>query len=422
MENNRQDFRASAAASRHRTLLEGVLHHNRDMQTTSDGPRLQAVLCFSHLRWNFVYQRPQHLLTRFAANTPVYFWEEPVFADVAEARLGAQRGPDDVTVLTPTLPHCISVIDADKAQQKLLDTFLRAHDLTRFLAWYYTPMALSFTDHLLPECIVYDCMDELSAFQGAPPELIQREQKLFEKADVVFAGGASLFESKKTQHGNVHLFPSSIDRKHFAAARRGLADPADQAAIPHPRIGFFGVLDERLDIDLLRNVAQSHPEWHFVLVGPVVKIRPEDLPRAENLHYLGGKQYNELPSYIANWDVAMMPFARNTSTRFISPTKTPEYLASGKQVVSTPIRDVVKPYGERGLVRIAATPEEFSAAIAQALQPPTGGWLAKVDEYLNATSWDKTFHEMTAAITETLAARSQPAAEYKTLLGGADHV
>lgn len=385
------------------------LHHNKEMPIIAEAARLHAVVCFSHLRWNFVFQRPQHLLTRFAKQVPIFFWEEPVFGEHTEPGLSVACGPDDVTVVTPQLPHGLSANEADTAQRTLLDTFIQQRGISCFLSWYYTPMALSFTDHLLPEAIVYDCMDELSAFQGAPPELIAREQKLFAKADLVFAGGASLYESKRTQHGNAHLFPSSIDRKHFGAARRAIADPADQAGIPHPRIGFFGVLDERLDIDLLRSVAEARPEWHFVLIGPVVKIRPEDLPHAANLHYLGPKQYAELPLYLASWDVATLPFARNASTRFISPTKTPEYLAAGKPVVSTPIRDVVKPYGERGLVHIAATPEEFVEAIESSLQPADPRWLAKVDEYLNSTSWDKTFQEMMTAIEAVLANRSQPA-------------
>ncbi len=386
------------------------LHHNKSMQDSSEVARLQAALCFSHLRWNFVFQRPQHLLTRFAKVLPVYFWEEPTYQERATAELQVQRGLDEVTVLTPLLPHGLSTSEIDATQRKLLDTFIQQYSLSRFLTWYYTPMALSFTEHLLPDAIVYDCMDELSAFQGAPPELIQREQKLFAKADVVFAGGASLYESKRSQHGNVHLFPSSIDRKHFGAARRTTTDPEDQADIPHPRVGFFGVLDERLDIELLRSVAAAQPGWHFVLIGPVVKIRQEDLPRAANLHYLGPKQYTELPQYLAKWDVAMLPFARNASTRFISPTKTPEYLAAGKPVVSTPIRDVVKPYGERGMVRIASTAEEFIIAVQASLEPVDGRWLAKVDEYLSSTSWDKTFGEMTAAIDAVLSNRLQPAA------------
>ena len=370
---------------------------------------LQGVLCFSHLRWHFVFQRPQHLLTRMTKKLPVYFWEEPIVGQRQEASLSVSRGPDDVSVITPMLPEGLSAAQTDKTLRHLLDCYLVQIDLTRFVAWYYTPMALAFTDHLVPDAIVYDCMDELAAFQSAPPELIQREQRLFAIADVVFAGGASLFESKRKQHGNVHLFPSSIDRKHFAVARRPVVDPADQASIPHPRVGFFGVLDERFDIDLLRAVAEAQPEWHFVLIGPIVKIRPEDLPQGSNLHYLGSKQYADLPSYLANWDVAMLPFARNASTRFISPTKTPEYLAAGKPVVSTSIRDVVKPYGDRGMVRIADEATHFADAVSASLQPVDARWLAKVDEYLGSISWDRTFEEMMAAIEVVLKSRSQPA-------------
>ena len=237
-------------------------------------------------------------------------------------------------------------------------------------------------------------MDELSGFQGAPPELSELERRMFAVADVVFAGGASLYASKRHRHDNIHLFPSSIDYAHFAAARLPQLDPADQAGIPHPRIGFYGVLDERLDRDLLRDVAEAHPELHFVLIGPVVKIHEDMLPRGSNFHYLGMKEYEDLPSYIAHWDVAMLPFAQNASTRFISPTKTPEYLAAGKPVISTPIRDVVTPYSEMGLVHIGIDSASFGEAIEIALQHSGPEWLVEVDRFLKGNSWDKTFQRM----------------------------
>ena len=352
------------------------------------------LICFCHLRWDFVYQRPQHLLTRFGMRGRVHFWEEPIFDDADHSRLVESAKGNGVTVLTPILQPGLNALQIAAAQRKLLDTYVDAKSLGDFVAWYYTPMALQFSDHLRPAAIVYDCMDELSAFQGAPPELVGQEAQLFARADVVFAGGASLFESKRKQHGNAHFFPSSIDRSHFAAARKAQEDPLDQSEIPYPRIGFYGVLDERLDQELLREVAAAHPEWHFVLLGPVVKIRMEDLPTAKNIHYLGQKTYAELPQYLANWDVAMLPFARNASTRFISPTKTPEYLAGGKPVVSTPIQDVIKPYGELGLVRIGANAEEFAAAIQQSLEPVEPGWLERVDKFLGSISWDITFGGM----------------------------
>jgi glycosyltransferase involved in cell wall biosynthesis len=352
------------------------------------------ILCFCHLRWDFVYQRPQHLLTRFGGRGRVHFWEEPQFDAVDTPALRRSTKTSEVLVLTPLLPHGLDDQQVADAQRELLDRYIEQQRLANFVAWYYTPMALRFSGHLHASAVVYDCMDELSAFQFAPPELMDREKQLFARANVVFAGGASLFASKRTQHENVHLFPSSIDREHFAGAREVLAEPADQAQIPHPRIGFYGVLDERLDRDLLRELAAAHPEWHLVLVGPVVKIGEDELPRAANLHYLGQKSYAELPRYLAGWDVAMLPFARNSSTRFISPTKTPEYLAGGKPVVSTPIQDVVHPYGDMGLVRIGENAAEFADAIGRSLQGLEEEWLERVDEFLAGNSWDRTFEGM----------------------------
>ena len=256
-------------------------------------------------------------------------------------------------------------------------------------------MAMAFTRHLEPLVTVYDCMDELSLFAGAPPSLKACEAELFKRAELVFTGGQSLYEVKRNQHPNVYAFPSSIDKAHFAQARNFEADPLDQVDIPHPRLGFFGVIDERMDLELLAGIAEARPNWHLVIIGPVVKIDPAILPRHKNIHYLGGKNYQELPDYIAGWDVALLPFARNESTRFISPTKTPEYLAAGKPVVSTSIRDVVNPYGQMDMVYIADTVAQFITAIETALnQNSDPSWLAKVDTFLAQTSWDSTWEGM----------------------------
>ena len=228
-------------------------------------------------------------------------------------------------------------------------------------------MSLAFSDHLAPGLIVYDCMDELSAFRGAPPELVEREVELMCRANLVFTGGYSLYEAKRQRHDNAHPFPSSVDVEHFAAARRPQHDPDDQAEIPHPRLGFYGVIDERLDIALIEQVARMRPDWQIVLVGPVVKIDPAELPQRDNIHYLGGKTYDELPQYLSGWDVAIMPFALNESTRFISPTKTPEYLAGGCPVVSTPITDVVRTYGDTGSCASPTAPRRSSL-------PPKPPW------------------------------------------------
>lgn len=353
------------------------------------------LICFSHLRWGFVYQRPQHLLTRFARLGPVHVWEEPEYGYFDAPGIRSATPAPQLQVITPTLPQHLQHSEESLAvERELLERYVADAEIADFVAWYYTPMALRFTQGLKPNVTVYDCMDELSAFQGAPPALVEEEKQLFVKADVVFAGGASLYASKRTQHGNVHLFSSSVDRDHFSAARIAQDDPEDQQQIPHPRIGFYGVLDERLDRDLVRDVAAAHPEWHLVLLGPVVKIREDELPQSSNIHYLGQKTYAQLPAYLANWDVAMLPFARNASTRFISPTKTPEYLAGGKPVVSTPITDVVTPYADLGLVRIGESPEEFAHAIAASLTHPNGALEEKRDAFLADLSWDKTFEGM----------------------------
>jgi hypothetical protein len=356
------------------------------------------IVCFSHLRWDFVYQRPQHVLSRCQRRMNVHFWEEPVFSDAIQPELRIAEQDSGIMVLTPVLPRGAGAEEAIHLQRELLNDYLGARISGSVIGWYYTPMALQFSAHWEPDVTVYDCMDELSAFLGAPRELLNWESELFRRAHVVFTGGASLHAAKRRQHPNVHCFPSSVDKQHFAAARVAQSEPADQRDIPHPRIGFFGVLDERFDTSLIRDVSQSHPEWNFVLIGPVAKIREDELPRASNIHYLGRKGYAELPGYLSGWDVATLPFAQNQATRFISPTKTPEYLAAGRKVVSTPIDDVISPYGQLGLVEIAGNAAEFSAAIARCLSSRDEDWLERVDGFLGQMSWDKTVDGMLAQI------------------------
>lgn len=360
-------------------------------------------------------------MTRFARRGRVHLWEEPLFDGRESARLAVYSNTAGVTVITPVLPNGLDAREIAYTQRDLLIQYLEQVGIRELCAWYYTPMALQFSDHLNAVVTVYDCMDELSAFQGAPSELTDYERRLFARADVVFVGGTSLYASKRMQHGNLRLFPSSIDYSHFAAARQKLEDPADQKNISYPRIGFFGVLDERLDRNLLQEVASLHPEWSFVLVGPVVKIHEDDLPQAANLHYLGQKDYRELPAYLANWDVAMLPFALNASTKFISPTKTPEYLAAGRPVVSTPIQDVVSPYAEMGLVRIGANAREFADAIALCLGDGTQEWLAKVDRFLRGNSWDKTFEGMWTEIQRCRPQRARQVPQGGVELSAEEH-
>lgn len=367
------------------------------------------LICFSHLRWNFVFQRPQHLLTRCAAERRVFYIEEPIYDAGDRSFIHLERAGN----VTVAVPHLAPGLDGDRAiaeQRRLLDELIGEQRLANLVLWYYTPMALAFSDHLQAEAIVYDCMDELSAFKNPPAGLKQRELQLLQRAGVVFTGGQSLYEVKRDAHPNVRAFPSSVEVAHFAQARRPLAEPHDQAGITRPRLGFFGVIDERFDVELIAGVAAARPDWQLILLGPVVKIDPGELPRAANIHYLGPKTYEALPSYIAGWDVALLPFARNESTRFISPTKTPEYLAAGRPVVSTSIRDVVRPYGQKGLVRIADTVEAFVAACEAAMAEDPTARLRDADAFLRQTSWDGTWAQMRQAMHEILTPAAAPRA------------
>jgi UDP-galactopyranose mutase len=382
------------------------------MQTLSggrdvvDSGALPDLVCLSHLRWNFVFQRPHHLLSRFARERRVFFFEEPVHGP-GVPRLEVTRSKEGVWVAVPHLPEGLPEAEVLAHQRMLLDELLAGHAVRRYVTWYYTPMALGFTRHLTPLAVLYDCMDELSAFRGAPPGLLHNEAELLRWADVVFTGGQSLYEAKKDRHPDVQAFPSSVDVAHFAAARGPVEVPGDQARLPPgPRLGFFGVVDERMDLALLAEVADARPEWQLIIIGPVVKIDEASLPRRPNLHYLGGRPYARLPAYLAGWDVALMPFARNESTRFISPTKTPEYLAAGKPVVSTSIRDVVRPYGELDLVHIADAPADFVRACEAALARDRGEWLPRVDAHLATMSWDSTWARMKVLLD---AATARPA-------------
>src|SRR5438270_3501783 len=381
------------------------------IEPSAPDPESATLICFSHLRWNFVFQRPQHLMCRFAREMAVIFWEEPVEIGPKEtAYLQVREAPDaaNVRVVVPHLPQGMPDNAREAALKRLLDAHLSPIHGT-LIAWYYTPMMLPLSRHIDADLIVFDAMDELSKFKFAPTKLIELEQELIDRADIIFTGGSSLYEAKKDRHDNVHCFPSSVDRAHFCKARARQFDPADQEDLPRPRLGFYGVIDERFDTELLDTVAQMRPDWSFVMVGPVVKIAEEDLPKRPNIHYLGGKTYAELPAYLSGWDVALMPFAMNESTQFISPTKTPEYLAGGKPVVSTPIRDVVRHYGQLEGVKITSTPKEFVAACEAALELSRhreGGWLAEADLLLSATSWDTTQARMAGLLAQLLGTRT----------------
>ena len=351
-------------------------------------------------------------MTRFARSHRVFFFEEhiPCHHPLPYLEFHCFEGTEVVAV-RPRLPHDWNEAALADGLRRLLNELLVVARIDRPILWFYTPLMYRFADAVDASALVYDCMDQLSNFKHAPEGLLQQESRLIERADLVFTGGHSLFEAKRHLHDNIHAIPSAVDTRHFTPSRsRAAPDPADQQAIARPRLGFCGVIDERIDCDLLAAAAAARPEWQFVLLGPVVKIDPATLPRAANLHYLGAKDYAELPEYFAGWDIALMPFARSEATRFISPTKTPEYLAAGLPVVSTAITDVVRQYGHLDAVQIAGDPAAFIAGCEAALRlaAAPGTWRPAVDTALAPLSWETAFQEMRNKLTAAIERRAAP--------------
>jgi UDP-galactopyranose mutase len=367
------------------------------------------IVVFSHLRWDFVYQRPQHLMARLAATRPVYFIEEPLADPAGPPRWDRSEPAPNVTVLRPRTPGDAPGFHAEQLPclYGLVAELAETEPLRDVVAWLYTPLALPLARALEPAALVYDCMDELSLFLGAPPELVERESELMAAADVMFTGGRSLYRAKRSRHPNLFCFPSSVDAAHFRrAAAPGMAEPADQAPLSHPRLGFFGVIDERLDLALLDGIARRRPDWQLVMVGPVVKIDPATLPRHPNILYTGQRSYAELPAYLAGWDVCLLPFAINDATRYISPTKTLEYMAAEKPIVSTPITDVAEPYGD--IVYLARDAGEFVEACQAALDESPAERehrIGRMRAVLARTSWDATADTMSQLLARALRRR-----------------
>ena len=380
------------------------------------------LVVFSHLRWDFVFQRPQHLLSRLADRYPVVFIEEPLHTD-GEAHLEEREPMPGIRVLRPHTPVRAPGFHDDQLAvlKALVDDWIQVHLHGDYAVWFYTPMALPLMADLAPRAVIYDCMDELSAFRGAPRQMLQREQALLRRADLVLTGGPSLYEAKQALHPNVLCLPSAVDAAHFdrtgALARHGLVARADalQGSIAHPRLGYYGVIDERLDLDLVAAVADADAGWHVVMVGPIVKIDPASVPQRANVHWLGQQPYEVLPQLVAGWDVCLMPFALNESTRFISPTKTLEYMAAGRPVVSTGVRDVISLYGD--VVRLGTDGVSFVRACRDALlespaqrQAREAQMAARVARY----SWDETARTIVGAIARVLGAQGEDEGRGKT--------
>jgi protoporphyrinogen oxidase/glycosyltransferase involved in cell wall biosynthesis len=367
---------------------------------------MQTLIVLSHLRWDFVYQRPQHLLSRLAEHYKILFFEEPKFHEREHLAVMSTPHPN-VMVCRPHTPVKAAGFHDD--QLPYLRPLLRqlVSDHKSHIAWFYTPMALPLLAELDPSLIVYDCMDELSAFKNAPKQLLQRENALFKVADIVFTGGPGLFRAKRERHPHVHCFPSSVDIAHFSQALDRTAGDALYPGMPRPRLGYYGVIDERVDLGLIAELADAHPEWQIVLVGPIVKINVADVPKRSNIHYLGQQSYESLPKFLASWDLCLLPFALNESTRFISPTKTLEYMVAELPVISTHIADVVELYGKA--VSIASSRAEFISACEQALDEKPDEKKNRVEitgSIVSANSWTSTSDRMHSLMSEALEKRS----------------
>lgn len=352
--------------------------------SSSDGPQYYDMIVFCHLRWQFVYQRPQHIISRLAAAMKILFIEEPVASQHDDPALGKLMViTEKLHVLQPYGTHieCLT---------GMLPSFVKNKNIP--VGWFYSAGFAPLIEQMRFETIVYDCMDELSLFKGAPAALIDQEKYLMAHAAIVFTGGKSLYESKKQLHPNVHCFPSSVDQAHFAQALNGIPPTAAIASLPKPIVGYYGVIDERIDLELLHRCAKKLPNVSFVMIGPLAKIGQEDLPQENNIHYLGMKSYTELPSCLKAFDIAMMPFALNDATKYISPTKTLEYMAAGKPIISTNIRDVVRDYSDS--VTLIENDEEFCDAITALLIKDRLAMQRQYNKILEKTSWDSTAAKM----------------------------
>ena len=356
--------------------------------SNQDSVQYYDLIVFCHLRWQFVYQRPQHIISRMAKTMKTLFIEEPIY-DSENKNSGTIIIVDSMLhVLQPNVKDIESIAG-------IIPDFVRNKNIP--FGWFYSPSFSPLIEQLNFETVVYDCMDELSLFKGAPVHLINQEKYLMAQAEIIFTGGKSLYESKKQMHDNVYCFPSSVDEAHFAKALNGIAIPEDIASIQSPIVGYFGVIDERIDLALLHTTALQLPNISFVMIGPLAKIEESDLPKEANIHYLGMKSYDELPHYLKAFSIAMMPFALNDATKYISPTKTLEYMAAGKPIISTKITDVVRDYSS--CVSLIETADEFCEAITFLLEKTDRLSLElEYHKILEKTSWDVTANKMKSLI------------------------
>jgi glycosyltransferase involved in cell wall biosynthesis len=372
-------------------MIDNLKNAQKNSQKTNashDTPQYYDMIVFCHLRWQFVYQRPQHIISRMSQTMKILFIEETIHNEENENSGNLIIVDEMLHVLQPNVRN----IEAIAA---LIPAYVKNKSIA--IGWFYSASFSPLLESIHFENVVYDCMDELSLFKGAPEHLINQEKYLMAHADIIFTGGKSLYESKKELHPNVHCFPSSVDESHFAQALNGISIPSDIVHVPSPIVGYYGVIDERIDLYLIDQAAEKMPHVSFVMIGPLAKIEDSDLPKRDNIYYLGMKSYDELPHYLKAFDIAMMPFALNDATKYISPTKTLEYMAAGKPIISTKIMDVVRDYSS--CVSLVDSPDDLCNAITMLLD--TKNQSSMNQEYfkiLQKTSWDATVAAMKSII------------------------
>ncbi len=364
--------------------------------TGSSVPTGRPIIVHCHLRWDFVWQRPQQILSRLARNAPILFVEEPIFLDdLASARLDLSVPAANVFRAIPHLPGSLrDNQDAAIAEVRtLVQTAIGSNEkltglFSNPIQWFYSPITAPAMLGAFNEIsVVYDCMDELSQFRFAHPDLGRRERLLLANADVVFTGGYKLYESKRRYHDNVHFFGCGVDVAHFSKARLASTSvPGDIEHLPSPVFGYFGVIDERIDYDLIARLAAHNPEASVVMVGPVVKVDSASLPKEPNIHWLGQRDYKDLPAYVKGFTTCLMPFALNEATEYINPTKTLEYMAAGKPIVSTAVADVVRNFTP--VVRVARTAAEFVTLSKQVAAEPNSALIAQGLDQASKASWE----------------------------------
>jgi glycosyltransferase involved in cell wall biosynthesis len=366
------------------------------------------IIVHCHLCWDWVWQRPQQFISRLSARHKILFVEtigpDPHLSSPC-ARFWTAPDFPNVTILRLQFP-CWRWPDGafvDRERRRLVKEFLAGPGAGQFenaVQWFYDPMTVpSFHGYLGEVATVYDCMDELSKFREAPPSIRPRERKLLAAADVVFTGGRKLWESKRMLNANSHFYGCGVDSAHFGKAREPRTKiPADVAPLRKPVLGYFGVVDERMDYDLLVKLAEANPHWSIAMVGPTLKVHA--VPRLSNIHWLGQKAYADLPAYCKAFDVFLMPFALNEATEFINPTKALEYMAAGRPIVSTAVPDVITNFGE--VVHVAKSHEEFISHCREAIQRPNTKRIQAGLKKASDNSWDSIVARLEEHVADAL--------------------